>query len=735
MCSVVYGQVVVQVNELGSGDPVPYAHVMWRTLDGEAEGMSVTGPEGRSALAHAFDGRALEVRVSFVGLDALTDTLVGPGPFTLSMVRNINMMQELLVTGQYRPRPAEEVVQRMKVVDARTIQRMAANDLASALRQQVNMRIGQDNLLGASMTMQGLGGENVKVLIDGIPVTGRLNGNVDLSQIDLSNIERVEIVEGPLSVNYGTNALAGTINLITRKSASVAPTLGAKVHAEHIGRLNTVLNGSARKGKSDLLFAGGRNFFAGWDPGRPGLVDLAPAVADTSRYQQWKPREQYFARVNYRWTDASWRLGYKGEVMHDLIIDRGRPRAPYFETAFDQEFLTLRTDNALFAEHDMSRGRHLSILAAHNRYRRTRATFFRDLTDLGSEPVTSMGMQDTTTFQLTNVRAVLSTGKDSSRFDHEVGADVNVETGSGERIGDGQRTIADAALFASIEYRPSRSLTLRPAARVAYNSQYAAPLVPSLNVRWAPSAHWTFRAAYAQGFRAPSIKELYLFFVDVNHDIVGNPDLAAERSHHGDMGVDHRHARASGIYTAEAGVFVNDVQDMITLAQLSGARYSYVNIGSVRTFGGSVGAGWNNGHWIVSTGAALSGREDDIAAGSIPLTPEARLSLTKEWRRLGWSFSLFYKFQGEQVGYVALSETEVGRNTISAFHMADANVAKILWKERLRLAIGCMDLFDVRNVNATLSGGAHSAGGASVPMTTGRTFFLRIDLDLKRSGT
>ena len=68
------------------------------------------------------------------------------------------------------------------------------------------------------MSVQGLSGENVKILIDGVPVVGRLNGNVDLSQINLTNIERVEIVEGPLSVNYGTNALAGTINLITKKN-------------------------------------------------------------------------------------------------------------------------------------------------------------------------------------------------------------------------------------------------------------------------------------------------------------------------------------------------------------------------------------------------------------------------------------------------------------------------------------------------------------------------------------
>ncbi|MDZ7846145.1 MAG: TonB-dependent receptor plug domain-containing protein [Owenweeksia sp.] len=64
---------------------------------------------------------------------------------------------------------------------------------------------------------QGLSGAKIKILVDGVPVIGRLDGNIDISQINLSNIERVEIVEGPMSVQDGTDAVAGTINLITKK--------------------------------------------------------------------------------------------------------------------------------------------------------------------------------------------------------------------------------------------------------------------------------------------------------------------------------------------------------------------------------------------------------------------------------------------------------------------------------------------------------------------------------------
>ena len=723
-------QVRVEVHDGGTGEAVPYAHAYWHPLGEAADRMQVSDPNGvlllPASAAEAEQG--LVLRLSFVGFTTRTDTLFGTGPHRLSLERATVGLQEFVVTAQYAPRPVDEAVQRMKVIGEEQVQRMAANDLGSALRNETNLRLGQDNVLGTSMSMQGLSGENVKILVDGVPVVGRLDGNIDLSQIDLTGIERIEVVEGPLSVSYGTNALAGTINLITRKRGR-GRTFGAKVYAEHIGRLNTTVQGFWQRGGHSLAVSGGRNFFSGWNPDQTGLPDLGPAPADTNRWQQWKPREQYFGRLNYRWALRDWELGYKGEVMHDKITDRGLPRAPYFETAFDQVFTTVRLDNALFATRTWT-GSTLQAQAAYQHYSRTRNTWYRDLTDLGGELIDAEGMQDTARFTLANGRMTWSTRRDSSAWDLEAGLDLNYETGTGERIGDGEQAIGDYAAFASVELRPTKGLTLRPAARVAYNTRYAAPIVPSLNARWALGERFVLRGAYAMGFRAPSLKELYFYFVDVNHDIVGNPDLEAERAHHGDLSLTYRHARKESVYTADAGLFLNDVRDLITLAQVQGTRYSYVNIGRVRTFGGSVNAGWDNGHWAFSTGLALTGREDDLVGTQQWTTPEVRASLTRNWRRHGWRLSAFYKYTGEQVAYVALSDTEVARNTISAFHLADANVAKTLWKDRLTVALGCNDLFDVANLQASFAGGAHSAGGNAVPMTTGRTFFLRLDLQL-----
>lgn len=730
-------QVPVTVTDGTTGQVLGQAHVVWQPLAGSAGGATFTGLDGRAELP--LTGVQLQggvvLRISHVGYTTLHDTLRGTAPRSYRLDVDAVAMRELVITGQYGLTSTDQAVHKVRVLDEAHLQRLAANDLGDALRNELNIRLSQDNALSSTgMSMQGLGGENVKILIDGIPIIGRQDGKLDLTQIDLNGIERVEVVEGPLSVSYGTNALAGTINLITKKHAQEKVSGRLSAYTEHIGRLNLWGSASKRWGRHHLNLNLGRDFFAGWTPGQTGIPDLAPAVADTNRWSPWKPREQYNARLNYRWLADRWQLGYKGEFSDDLITDRGRPSAPYYEVAFDTRFRTERIDNAFFADRYWSNGRKLTALAAHDRYKRTSNTWRRDLTDLGS--TLTPGTQDTSLFTLTNVRAVYVSAADSARLRYEFGTDLNHETAYGDRVGDGSgEQIGDYALYTSIEYRPVKQLVLRPALRYAYNTVYGAPFVPSFNLRWQLHNDIAFRASYARGFRAPSLKELYLLFVDVSHNIQGNTGLNAEHSHNISGSFTWTRPRANGKWRAEAGGFYNDIEDLITLAQVDGTLYSYINIGRYRTTGGNMGAGWESERWSFTVGGNLTGRSDDLA--SVQSDPwlwahEMRANVSRAWEKQGWSAQVFYKYQGELQNYAYRSDGTVGRSTIGAFSIADASVTKQLFGRRVGLTVGCKNVFDVQNINATMavSDGAHGGAGTSMPMMTGRLWFARVVLAL-----
>ena len=109
-------------------------------------------------------------------------------------------IDQVVITGQHETKKVNDVVQNVKIIDRKVIDEKNLTTLRELLVNEAGMRITQDNALGTNVSMQGISGQNVKILIDGSPVIGRLNGYVDISQISLSDIEKVEIVEGPLSV-------------------------------------------------------------------------------------------------------------------------------------------------------------------------------------------------------------------------------------------------------------------------------------------------------------------------------------------------------------------------------------------------------------------------------------------------------------------------------------------------------------------------------------------------------
>lgn len=110
----------------------------------------------------------------------------------------------------------------VSVITRRRIELMGSRRLDEVLKEQTGIAI-VNNISGGSRSvgvqMQGFGSEYVMVLIDGQPMVGRNNGNFDLSRISVSNIDRIEIIKGASSCLFGSEALGGAINIITRHGA------------------------------------------------------------------------------------------------------------------------------------------------------------------------------------------------------------------------------------------------------------------------------------------------------------------------------------------------------------------------------------------------------------------------------------------------------------------------------------------------------------------------------------
>src|SRR5258708_4997746 len=138
--------------------------------------------------------------------------LAGP---VFSQPDSLKTLGEIVVTGQYKPQSVKNSVYQVKVITREKNQKTGASKLQDVINNKLNIRFAQDNATGGSgISMLGLKGQNVKILVDGLPMTGRqgTSNEIDINQVDINSIERIEIIEGPMSVIYGADALGGVIN-------------------------------------------------------------------------------------------------------------------------------------------------------------------------------------------------------------------------------------------------------------------------------------------------------------------------------------------------------------------------------------------------------------------------------------------------------------------------------------------------------------------------------------------
>lgn len=734
----VSGQTITVIS-LEDSQPIPGARVTIQL--NEKTYNFTTHMNGELNIDKALTQTALTMTISFMSYETKKlERLVISKDTAIALTPAVRQFDEVAITAQYKSQLVEKAVHNIKVIDRQKIDAMAAQDLKDVLTNELNVRLGEDNILGSSMQLQGIGGENVKILVDGVPLTGRLNGNIDLSQIPLESIERIEIVEGPLSVSYGTDALAGTINIITKINQGKKFEINSNNYFESSGKVNNTFSLGWQIKKHQIRLEGGRHFFDGWDPSHEAFHYDPKPIADSSRSLQWNPKEQLFGGINYRYNRKNTLFNYSGQLFNEQIINRGMPRAPYQQSAFDDYYTTNRVNQRANFQYRFKDNYRLSFIAAYNGYFRQKNTKVRDLTEISDVISGNPSDHDTSQYHSFITRGSLIQTKSNKKINYEIGYDILYEIANGERILDKQQAIGDYAIYATAEYSPFKSLIIRPGIRYSYNTEYAAPVTPSLNLKYDflqnDKQQLSLRASYARGFRAPSIKELHYVFVDINHNIVGNPDLEAEYANHFNLSL-HQNIRLKDVKLKNKVVlFYNDIHQLITLAQASATEYSYFNLDRYTTTGIQIESNSNYKNITAGVGVGYVGRYNDLAQENSNSTdflfsPEVKFNLQYNWEKIGLQTAVFYKYTGVLPNIRSNEDGELYESRISDYHMADLTVSKLAWNKKLKFTMGAKNLFDVTSITGSTSGeGAHSVDSGNVSIGMGRVFHLGVRLQL-----
>ena len=644
----------------------------------------------------------------------------------VSLKKNLS---EVVVTGQLSQVNAKDAIHKIRVINKKILTSGIFNDLSSVLEKELNVRISEDNILGSSISMQGISGQNVKILINEIPVIGRMNGNIDLSQINLSNIERIEIVEGPMSTIYGSDALGGTINIITKKVSENKKLVNT--YYESIGKYNCDLMLTNQKENSSSSYSFGRKYFNGWNENQKFKLVPTNELADTNRYKTWKPKEQFFHKITYNLKIKNLSINNYFETFYEKITNLGMPRVPYYETAFDEYFHTYRQNIGSDINFQKNM-RNIRILLAYNQYERIKETFFTDLTDLSRIVVEDQSLQDTSYFDLLMSKVMLSRN-DKDNFNYQIGLDFQKQSAKGQRINNNFQEQSDYAFFSILEYKLNNMLSVRPSFRLIYNTKYKAPVIPAINILHS-NRKYQIRFSYSKGFRAPNLKELFLDFVDINHNIVGNILLSAEKSNNYSLNTSIENKIFGAKSNTNFSLFYNEISNKIDLTSSTdiSEQYSYFNVDKYLTKGISSSTKISLNTIEMNFGISYTGRYNEFYT-SID-SPEFSYSLDynmSSFISLGskMKVNIFYKNTGKMPVFV-----EENNNLIEVFteqySLFDISINRRMYNDIIILSLGAKNLFDVTSISRYKANNSIHASSNNSLVGYGRTFFTSIKFNL-----
>lgn len=597
-------------------------------------------------------------------------------------VRPAKESKTVVVTAARTEQTIGDVAVSTRVVDRDAIEASGAETLAGVLEEQPGLQVqrGLGGAGGVGVQVQGLDTKYVLILVDGQRTTGRVNGVLDLSRFPAEDIAQVEIVKGPGSSLYGADAIAGVINIVTRKAArKLELDARARYGSFHTSDLSATIGGA--RGKWSTRWSGGWHYTAGFDrdPSDPATTGNAGHSFNASQ------RTEYRARRNINFGLVA---DYQRRDLHG--IDSNAAGA-----VFDRSNLTQTTSVTFTPEITWDAPARLKLVA--------HLAYFDDTYVLDQRKSDALDQTQRTKDTL---------GQFGAQYDHLIagrhlfsaGIETQLEHLSTPRLGTASSDRQRFALYAQDEWKVAlRPLViLVPGARLDLDSQFGGYGSPRLAVRVDPVESLTIRASAGLGFRAPSFRELYLAFANpaVGYRVTGNPDLRAETARSATAGLAWRLGPGR---TLSLDYFHHRLKDLIALDANglsfgSDNTFQYINVGDARSHGVEAALAAKFGDSVdTELSYTFTDARDLELRRRLPGRPAHHTSARVRWRhpRSGTSAQLRAAVFGQQFYYVDSDGDGVDEPVrLAPYANVDIRVAQDILGGRLSFFLGVDNLLD-----------------------------------------
>jgi vitamin B12 transporter len=490
----------------------------------------------------------------FTGLFVLPALLCASGTNDVvasasSPTNQITTLPEMTITGTRISTLPENTSSSVTVITGDEIARSQQPFVADILRGEPGVDVVTTGQPGSQtgVFLRGASPDGTLVLVDGIPVNNAFNNSFDYSTLPVNNIERIEILRGPQSALYGSEAMGGVINIVTKNGGG--PPTGA-IQTEY-GSFNSLLTrGSFAASEGRFSFSADGSFHS----------------TDNDRINSAYQGINFSGHASYTFND--W---LKASLLTTYLKSKdGSPNDIFTDDPND----SLKNENYLVGltlEADPFDWWNSKVTLSHSHERgifnepAPNPPFF--FSDYFSRTIARRNRVDfQNIFELNEQNKIL------------VGVTYDDSSASYQDNTPGalDRTIDTRSAYAQYDLTPVKRVTITAGGRVDDSSAFGTHATYQFGGRFtAPKTETIFRANVGTGFRAPSISDLYY---PNEFGFHGNPNLKPEESFGWDMGFEQ--PLMDGKFHFGATFFHNDYDNLI--------QFSFVepeNIGRARTFG------------------------------------------------------------------------------------------------------------------------------------------------------
>ena len=465
---------------------------------------------------------------------------------------------------------------------------------------------------GASgqMSLRGIGGPaqaglpttGLLVLIDGHPQYMGLMGHPIADAYQTMMAERVEVLRGPASVLYGSNAMGGVINIVTRKMQEDGIRTNINIGAGAYGSVQTEATNRIRKGRFSSTVTASYNRTDGH------RADMA--------------FEQYggYAKLGYDFTD-NWKVWGDVNVTRFNATNPGSVMKPYIDN--DQRITRGMTSFALENHYEKTSGA-LSFFYNWGDH------WINDGYQPGGEPLQyrfnsndqMLGVSWYQSIQLFQGNR-LTVGADYFHF----GGEAWNQFFDGHRETSADKSLNEVAGYVDFRQDIAAWLTLDAGARVDYHSQTGTEFIPQVGLAFHLPENAEIKAMASKGFRNPTIREMYMFPPQ-------NPDLKPEKLWNYELSfsqrlMDNRLSYGLNVF------YINGENLIIRLPNPNGSGMLNQNSGEIENWGAEANVGYQfNSVWSVMANYSWLHMENPVLA-----SPEHKLYGGVNFRKGRWSAS------------------------------------------------------------------------------------------------